>query len=126
MRCQIHGGGTAILQALCAMKNGEFFERGLLHPFIDYEKTPAGLNELIDLMDDEGSCTSQNDQGPVGTSTRITSGGIGPIEVSDSPYFSTSACQTRFQTHRVLIRSFPHSVSIRVIRGCPLSETSVA
>ncbi len=54
MRCEIHGGGFANLAALCAMKNGEFYERGLLHPFVDYERVPEWLHELPDPMDDEG------------------------------------------------------------------------
>ena len=33
---------------------GEFYERGLLHPFIDYEKPAPWLNKLNDPMDDEG------------------------------------------------------------------------
>ena len=54
MRCEIHGGGPANLHALCAMKNGEFYERGLLHPFIDHDKPAPWLNELADPMDDNG------------------------------------------------------------------------
>jgi len=29
VRCEIHGGGFGNLAALCAMRNGEFYERGL-------------------------------------------------------------------------------------------------
>ncbi len=54
MRCEIHGGGAANLHSLCAMKNGEFYERGLLHPFIDYEQPAPWLNQLIDPMDENG------------------------------------------------------------------------
>ena len=36
------------------MKNGEFYERGLLHPFIDHDKPAPWLNELADPMDDNG------------------------------------------------------------------------
>jgi L-alanine-DL-glutamate epimerase-like enolase superfamily enzyme len=54
MRCEIHGGGFANLAALCAMKNGEFYERGLLHPFVDYERPPEWLHELADPMDEQG------------------------------------------------------------------------
>ena len=54
MRCEIHGGGFGNLAALCAMRNGEFYERGLLHPFIDYEKPAPWLNQIADPMDDEG------------------------------------------------------------------------
>ena len=33
---------------------GEFYERGLLHPFIDYETPPPWLNTIPDPMDNEG------------------------------------------------------------------------
>ena len=55
VRCEIHGGGPGNLHALCAMHNGEFYERGLLHPFINYEEPAPWLNELVDPMDDEGN-----------------------------------------------------------------------
>jgi L-alanine-DL-glutamate epimerase-like enolase superfamily enzyme len=55
MACEIHGGGPGNLNALGAMGiPGEFYERGLLHPFIDYEKPPEYLKSLYDPMDDEG------------------------------------------------------------------------
>ncbi len=55
MRLEVHGGGPGNLHALCAMGiPGEFYERGLLHPFLDYEQPPPWLNELPDPMDDQG------------------------------------------------------------------------
>ena len=52
---EVHGGGAGNLNALGAMGlPGEFYERGLLHPFIDYEEPAAYLNTLFDPMDDEG------------------------------------------------------------------------
>ncbi len=55
MRLEVHGGGPGNLHALCAMGiSGEFYERGLLHPFLDYEQPPPWLNELPDPMDDQG------------------------------------------------------------------------
>jgi L-alanine-DL-glutamate epimerase-like enolase superfamily enzyme len=52
---EVHGGGAGNLTALCAMGiPGEYFERGLLHPFIDYEVVPPYLNTLVDPMDGEG------------------------------------------------------------------------
>ena len=54
IRCEIHGGGFGNLAALCAMRNGEFYERGLLHPYIDYEEPAPWLNQLADPMDDQG------------------------------------------------------------------------
>jgi L-alanine-DL-glutamate epimerase-like enolase superfamily enzyme len=55
MRLEIHGGGAANLHALCAMGiPGEFYERGLLHPHIDYDKPKPWLRTLEDPMDATG------------------------------------------------------------------------
>ncbi len=55
MRMEIHGGGVGNLHMLCAMGfPGEFYERGLLHPFVDYEDPPPWLDKLTDPMDDDG------------------------------------------------------------------------
>lgn len=55
MKMEVHGGGVGNLHVLCAMFSpGLFYERGLLHPFIDWEKVPPWLNKQIDPMDDEG------------------------------------------------------------------------
>lgn len=55
MCMEVHGGGAANLQVLCAMGiPGRFYERGLLHPFIDYEKPAPWLRSLVDPMDAEG------------------------------------------------------------------------
>ncbi|MDQ5851327.1 MAG: enolase, partial [Chloroflexota bacterium] len=55
IRLEVHGGGVGNLHVLCAMGiRGEYYERGLLHPFLDYEQLPPWLNELVDPMDDEG------------------------------------------------------------------------
>jgi len=52
---EVHGGGPGNLHVLCAMGiPGKYYERGLLHPFIDYEQPPPWLNEITDPMDDEG------------------------------------------------------------------------
>ena len=56
MRMEVHGGGPGNLHVLCSMGiPGEFYERGLLHPFIDYEMPPPWLNSIPDPMDDEGN-----------------------------------------------------------------------
>ncbi|MDE2810034.1 MAG: enolase, partial [Gemmatimonadota bacterium] len=34
--------------------NGEFYERGLLHPFIDFDQPAPWLHEHGELMDDQG------------------------------------------------------------------------
>jgi L-alanine-DL-glutamate epimerase-like enolase superfamily enzyme len=55
VRLELHLGGAGNLQVLGAMGiPGEYYERGLLHPFIDYEKPDPWLNEIVDPMDEEG------------------------------------------------------------------------
>jgi L-alanine-DL-glutamate epimerase-like enolase superfamily enzyme len=55
MAMEVHGGGAANLHALCAMGiPGEYYERGLLHPFIDWEQPKPWLNSIDDPMDNEG------------------------------------------------------------------------
>ncbi|MBN1875496.1 MAG: mandelate racemase family protein [Anaerolineae bacterium] len=55
VRMEVHGNGAANLHALCAMGiPGEYYERGLLHPFIDYNQPAPWLNTLDDPMDKEG------------------------------------------------------------------------
>lgn len=55
VRMEVHGGGAANLHTLCAMGiPGQYYERGLLHPFIDYEQPAPWLRILDDPMDDEG------------------------------------------------------------------------
>ena len=55
VRLEIHGGGAGNLTALGAMGiPGEYYERGLLHPFVDYEVVPLYLNARIDPMDEHG------------------------------------------------------------------------
>jgi len=52
---EVHGGGPGNLHVLCAMGiPGKYYERGLLHPFIDYEQPAPWLNEISDPLDDEG------------------------------------------------------------------------
>jgi L-alanine-DL-glutamate epimerase-like enolase superfamily enzyme len=52
---EVHGGGPGNLHVLCAMGiPGKYYERGLLHPFIDYEQPAPWLNKLNDPMDEEG------------------------------------------------------------------------
>jgi L-alanine-DL-glutamate epimerase-like enolase superfamily enzyme len=55
MRMEVHGGGAANLHVLCAMAiPGQFYERGLLHPFVDYDAPKPWLGSLEDPMDDAG------------------------------------------------------------------------
>ena len=55
MDCEIHGGGAGNLAVLGAISNARWYERGLLHPFIDYEEIPSHLNSIIDPMDEDGN-----------------------------------------------------------------------
>jgi len=55
VRLELHSPGAGNLQCLMAMGiPGEYYERGLLHPFLDYEEPSPWLNTLDDPMDDEG------------------------------------------------------------------------
>lgn len=54
MDCEVHGNGAANLAVVGAIKNCRWYERGLLHPFLDYDEVPAYLNSLVDPMDTEG------------------------------------------------------------------------
>jgi L-alanine-DL-glutamate epimerase-like enolase superfamily enzyme len=55
VKMEVHGGGAANLHVLCAMGiPGLYYERGLLHPYIDYEELAPWLDEPIDPMDEEG------------------------------------------------------------------------
>ena len=50
MDCEIHGGGAGNLAVLGAISNARWYERGLLHPFVDYNAPPAYLHKIIDPM----------------------------------------------------------------------------
>jgi L-alanine-DL-glutamate epimerase-like enolase superfamily enzyme len=55
VRMEVHGNGVGNLHVLGTMDSSDtFYERGLLHPFLDYEQPQPWLNELVDPMDNEG------------------------------------------------------------------------
>lgn len=54
MNCEVHGNGAANLAVCAAVKNCSWYERGLLHPFLEYDEVPAYLNSLPDPMDADG------------------------------------------------------------------------
>lgn len=54
MDCEIHGNGAPNLNVIGAIKNCKWYERGLLHPFLNYDEPPAYLNSIIDPMDKDG------------------------------------------------------------------------
>jgi len=52
---ELHGNSIANLHMLAAMGiPGEYYERGLLHPFLDYEKPQPWFKKIYDPMDSEG------------------------------------------------------------------------
>lgn len=54
MSCEVHGTGAGNLAVVAAIPNTRFYERGLLHPFIDYDKPRDFQNRIDDEMDAEG------------------------------------------------------------------------
>ncbi|MBI3507903.1 MAG: enolase [Proteobacteria bacterium] len=54
MACEVHGTGAGNLAVAVAIQNTTYYERGLLHPFIDYDKPPAYLKRIDDEMDADG------------------------------------------------------------------------
>ncbi|AOJ85260.1 mandelate racemase (plasmid) [Burkholderia sp. MSMB0856] len=55
MNCEIHGNGAANLAVTASTANCRWYERGLLHPFLDYDTPPAYLRSLPDPMDADGN-----------------------------------------------------------------------
>ena len=57
LQCEMHGGGWANSQILGATTEAtcEYFERGLLHPEVDYETPPPHLKAICDPLDEEGN-----------------------------------------------------------------------
>lgn len=54
MDCEVHGNGAASLAVIGAIRNCRWYERGLLHPFLDYDEPAAYLNSIVDPMDADG------------------------------------------------------------------------
>ncbi|MDR1901885.1 MAG: enolase [Treponema sp.] len=58
MSLELHDNQLGNLHVLGAMGiEGKYFERGLLHPLIDYEKPNPLFNSIYDPMDEEGMVT---------------------------------------------------------------------
>lgn len=50
--------------AVCAaIQNTTYYERGLLHPFIDHDKPPGYLNRVDDEMDRDGYVHMRDEPG---------------------------------------------------------------
>jgi len=54
MNCEVHGNGAPNLIVTACCKNVRWYERGLLHPFLEYDDGFEYLNALVDPMDEQG------------------------------------------------------------------------
>lgn len=54
MDCEIHGGGAGTLALFGAAPNSRWYERGLLHPHLDFDTPPPHLRAVIDPIDLDG------------------------------------------------------------------------
>lgn len=63
MLCEVHGTGAGNMAVAAAIQNTTYYERGLLHPFVDYEKPPAYLNRIDDEMDRDGYVLMRDEPG---------------------------------------------------------------
>jgi len=61
--CEMHGTGAGNLSVCCAIPNTSFYERGLLHPFIDYDSPKEFQNRIDDEMDADGYVHARNEPG---------------------------------------------------------------
>lgn len=63
MSCEVHGTGAGNLAVAAAIPNTSYYERGLLHPFLDYDKPSAYQNRIDDEMDEDGYVHCRNTPG---------------------------------------------------------------
>jgi L-alanine-DL-glutamate epimerase-like enolase superfamily enzyme len=54
MNCEVHGNKVPSLVVCAVSRNSRWFERGLLHPFLEYDDGYDYLSGLYDPMDSEG------------------------------------------------------------------------
>lgn len=54
MNCEVHGNTAMNLHVVAASKNCHWYERGLLHPFLEYDDGFDYLKSLSDPMDEDG------------------------------------------------------------------------
>ncbi|WP_319410537.1 mandelate racemase family protein [uncultured Cohaesibacter sp.] len=54
MNCEVHGNTAMNLHVVAASKNCRWYERGLLHPFLEYDDGFDYLKSLSDPMDENG------------------------------------------------------------------------
>jgi L-alanine-DL-glutamate epimerase-like enolase superfamily enzyme len=51
---EVHGNGSGNLAVLGGTESGRWYERGLLHPHYDYDRSPPHLRSLIDPINGHG------------------------------------------------------------------------
>lgn len=54
LHCEVHGNGAPNLAVCGAIRNTTWYERGLLHPFLDYDELPPYLLRQIDPLEADG------------------------------------------------------------------------
>jgi L-alanine-DL-glutamate epimerase-like enolase superfamily enzyme len=54
MLTEVHGTGAGNMAVCAAIQNTTYYERGLLHPHVDYDVPPAYLKRIDDEMDPDG------------------------------------------------------------------------
>jgi L-alanine-DL-glutamate epimerase-like enolase superfamily enzyme len=54
VECEVHGNTAMNLHVVAATKNCRWYERGLLHPFLEYDDGHDYLKSLSDPMDSDG------------------------------------------------------------------------
>jgi L-alanine-DL-glutamate epimerase-like enolase superfamily enzyme len=63
MSTEIHGTGAGNLAVALGIPNTSFYERGLLHPFVDYDQPKEYQNRIDDEMDSDGFVHGRNEPG---------------------------------------------------------------
>lgn len=53
--CEVHGNGSGNLNLLGAAAAGRWYERGLLHPHLDFDAPPPHLRSIVDPLDEAGT-----------------------------------------------------------------------
>jgi L-alanine-DL-glutamate epimerase-like enolase superfamily enzyme len=54
---EVHGNGSGNLAVLGGTEGGRWYERGLLHPHCDYDRSPPHLRSPVDPIDGQGEVT---------------------------------------------------------------------
>lgn len=73
MECEVHGNTAMNLHVVAATKNRRWYERRLLHPFLEYDDRFDYLKTLSDPMDSEGFVHVPDRPGRAKTSILISS-----------------------------------------------------